>query len=138
MSEQECQQLHDRITVLSVGGGTAATRVQSDWVANLRWALNRVTTCGDTHTNRVDIARSIRGARGEVIINQIDGPGVEAAVRRAERICLMSGETIWGQMTLPPSLEGLTAARTPHAHPVIWSENTYHFDPDQRADKMQQ
>ena len=138
LSQAECEQLKRTIDSLAVGGGLTGIYIQSDWVGNLRWARNAITTAGDTRDYRLTIQRSIRNAVGEAEVNQIEGPGVEAAVRRAERFSLMSRESAWVDWRIPPSLEAMTLAPEVYARPVIWSDSTYDFDPDHRADMMQE
>ncbi|HXC24447.1 MAG TPA: metallopeptidase TldD-related protein [Gemmatimonadaceae bacterium] len=85
LSSDECHTIFQRIIALSVGGGDTFVTIEGNWRGNLRWALNRVTTAGDTIDHTVTITRVIRGAYGESSTNKLDDEGLTFALRTAER-----------------------------------------------------
>jgi len=128
LSKEECTALTARVTRFAVGGGETDLSVDSTWTGNVRWARNQVSTCGDVRNNRVDIARTIRGANNHVVVNVLDDANLEAAVRRAERLLIQVGENLESPYHTP-YIE-------PYATPTLWFDRTYHLDSAARAEAM--
>jgi predicted Zn-dependent protease len=126
LSQADCAALTARAVSLADGGGETTVLVNSQWVGNLRWARNQVSTSGNTLENEIVIARNIRGARAAVEINQIDDAGLTDAVRRAERLLRMRHDVL--ESDLPDTYV------EPYLHPVIWSDTTYALDAARRAE----
>ncbi len=138
MSQPECDAFAEEVRNLSVGGGSTWVGLESHWIGNLRWAKNIATTSGDVRTNNVTIGRLIRGSRSAMRINQVNGPAVEAAVRRAERVIELFEESADPGVEPPLSLEAMKPVAETHTRPNIWSETTYQLDADHRADVMRE
>ncbi len=85
LSRDACRDLFHRLTALSSGGGDTSVTIESVWRGHLRWALNRITTSGDTIDRSITVTRTIRGATGRASTNALDDPGLAFALRTAER-----------------------------------------------------
>lgn len=86
LSEKECVALANRAKGMAVGGGDMALSIETYWRGNIRFAKNELISGGDLRTTRVYLTRDIFGAKSRVVSNQIDDIGLEAAVRRSERM----------------------------------------------------
>lgn len=93
LSQPECEALAKRAASMAVGGGDTALLLQSNWYGNLRYARNQITTTGDVRNNDLYVIRDIQGASGTVDCSHIDDVGLEAAIRRAERLLRSNEET---------------------------------------------
>ena len=92
LSQEECQAIVRRIVSLSHGGGDTFVTIEGNWRGNLRWALNSITTSGDTIDHVVTIGRMIRGAYGEASTNKLDDGGLTFALKTAERLVQLDRE----------------------------------------------
>jgi len=80
LTREESRALFDRVVAMTGGKGDTKVAVSSVWRGNLRWALNEVTTSGDTFDHNIMIIRRIRGAESpSVVTNRLD----DASLRRA-------------------------------------------------------
>lgn len=136
LSQQDCRSLVARVRALARGGGETAVRVESRWSGNLRWARDRIITSGDVRDNDVGITRTVRDVSGTMVINQIDGLALEAAVRRAERVIGMRREPEDAGVRPPAEYPGFTLGAEPYAQPRLWSDATYRLDAEQRQHVM--
>lgn len=93
LSRPECEALAKRAASMAVGGGDTALLLQSNWHGNLRYARNQITTTGDVRNNDLYVIRDIQGAMGTVDCSHIDDVGLEAAIRRSERLLRSKDET---------------------------------------------
>lgn len=93
LSQAECVKLAARAAAMAMGGGDTSISLESTWSGNLRYARNQMTTTGDLRDNDVAVYREIRGAWAQVTCSAIDDAGLQAAVRRAERILQLREET---------------------------------------------
>lgn len=159
LSEDECAELAKRAGTLAVGGGDTGIQLESTWMGNIRYGRNHITTSGDVRNNSVSVLRNIRGAFALMACNQIATVGLQAAVRRAERVLKMRKETggrefqeMFVQPPQPGSLQSLEdieryeqeqARRSavallvqtvePYSRPKIFFDTTYGLDASQRA-----
>lgn len=104
LSRLECDALARRAASMAVGGGDVAVSIESTWSGNLRYARNELTTTGDIRENQVWAARDIFGASASVSATSIDDIGLQAAIRRAERILRLEkeqGERIFREHFMP-------------------------------------
>lgn len=124
LSHDECASLLERILRLTKGGGDTALGIESRWVGNLRWALNRATTSGDTTNHTVRILRSINGARGVAETNKLDDASLRLAIESAERVATFYPEN-------PDALPLPGAQR--YLEPQLWSEATASLDAQARS-----
>jgi predicted Zn-dependent protease len=161
LTADECQALLKRAVQLGTGGGETGLQIESSWAGNLRWARNQITTSGDARDNRVVVDRSVRGAHGVVVVNQIDDTGLEAAIRRAERMMMFKPETGGAQFeehfikasdkmtsldevvgfknaaALEASLASTVQTPEPYTRPHIFFDSTYNLDADKRANSLE-
>lgn len=93
LSQSECEALINRARSMTAGGGDIALWVESGWSGNLRYARNQISTSGDIRGDDVVVIRDIQGAIGYVTCSHIDDVGIEAAIRRAERLLRSLEET---------------------------------------------
>lgn len=86
LSESECNALAKRANNMAVGGGDMGVFISTSWLGNIRFAKNDIISGGDVRYNFVSITRDILGADSAVLCNRIDDVGLQAAVRRSERL----------------------------------------------------
>jgi predicted Zn-dependent protease len=129
LSEADTQALFERIVRLAKGGGDTTISVTSQWLGNLRWAQNRVTTGGDTRTHEVTIFRSIRGASGICATNKLDDSSLTLALETAERIAQYHYEN--------PDAWYPSGAQE-YLQPQLWSDDTSQIDARQRSSITEQ
>lgn len=135
LTVDECSELAQRAVGMTVGGGDTALLMESSWHGNIRYARNRVSTTGDTRENDVIVIRDIQGAIGEVHCSHVDDIGLEAAIRRCERIVLMGEETgdrrfrehfiPKGDLSPTDPFKSLIQTIEPYSKPDIFSDRTY-------------
>jgi len=157
MSEKECLALARRAANMAVGGGDTSTQLESTWTGNIRFARNAITTSGDVRDNDVMLKRDIHGAFALIQSNQIDDVGMEATIRRAERVLRMREEGAGSQFSehyvMPPkevktyddvlsyelrqaaaaAERSLTQTAEPYLKPKIFFDTTYGLDAAARA-----
>ena len=117
LSQADCEAVAARARGFAQGGGVTRLFVDSWWVGELRWALNRVSLASDRRNDELLLSRSIHGAGGLVTTNQIDDVSLEGAVRAAERIAHY-------QATNPEELPE-TPPRFDYLKTAIWSDATF-------------
>jgi len=158
LSDLECAALAKRAASFAAGGGDTSVHIESTWTGNLRFARNAITTSGDIRDNAVTVKRDIHGAFAVMGSNQIDDIGLEATIRRAERVLRMRDERGGAQFqehyVRPPqgslttseewrafeSLEAAEAATRsltqtfePYQKPKLFFDTTYELDANSRA-----
>ncbi len=128
LSQEACAALAKRVIRMTRGGGHTQVVLDSSWTGNVRWARNRITTCGDVRNDNLGIIREINGADPEtqVQLNMIDDAALEAAVRRAERILQFMPEDAGSVLEVEYTEQ--------HLNPAIWSEQTYQLEAEARAE----
>jgi predicted Zn-dependent protease len=161
LSQAECAALAKRAASFAMGGGDTGIRIESSWTGNLRYARNAITTSGDVRDNEVSVIRDINGASGFMRCNQIEDPGLRAAIRRAEHLLRMRRETggtefeehfiladdtsIRSQRDVEnfinesdrlAALKSLVQVSEVYAKPKIFFDGTYALDADRRADAV--
>ncbi len=125
LSREECMSVAERVKrIASMDGGTEV-RMESWWAGELRWARNRVSLAGDRRDIRLQVKRSIRGADGSAIINQLDDASLTAAVEAAERAARLR----------IPEPRDFEKPRPPfeYAKALIWSDGTYNETAPERG-----
>ncbi len=128
LSQEACAALAKRVIGMTKGGGHTQVVLDSSWTGNVRWARNRVSTCGDVRNDDLAIVREINGADPypNVHLNMIDDAALEAAVRRAERILQFMPEQAGSLLEVEYTEQ--------HLNPTIWSEPTYQLEAEARAE----
>lgn len=154
LSRPECDSLARRAAAMAVGGGDTAISIESTWNGNLRYARNELTTTGDIRDNDVVVARDIFGARGSVRGTSIDDVGLEAAVRRSERVLRLrreQGERLFREHFIPVgenedddsskefrnALEVLQQTVEEHSNPKIFWDSTYNLGASERVREVE-
>jgi predicted Zn-dependent protease len=153
----ECTALAKRVAELAVGGGDTGVRIETMWTGNLRYARNEVSTSGDVRDNLVTVRRDINGANGAVDCNQIDDVGLQAAVRRAERLVSIgtekggvpfeehflvtedaqrntTGPSRLSDADRQEALQSLMQTPEEYAKPKIFFDTTYNLDATRRSE----
>jgi len=158
MSNDECLALAKRAAGFAVGGGDTRVQIDSTWSGNIRYAHNQITTSGDVRDNGVQVYREINGAFALMLSNSIDDVGLQAAVRRAERVLRMreeGGGPQFSEHFLPPpeeqlktdedvkrfineedrraALRSLVQTEEPYDKPHLFFDTTYGLDAERRA-----
>ncbi len=128
LSREACAALAKRVIGMTTGGGHTQVVLNSSWTGNVRWARNRISTCGDVRNDDLGIIREINGADPEtqVQLNMIDDAALEAAVRRAERVLQFMPEQAGSLLEVEYTEQ--------HLNPTIWSEATYQLEAEARAE----
>lgn len=129
LSEAQCRVLAERIRAFANGGGETAVSIDSWWAGDLRWALNRVSLAGDRRESTVNVRRTLEGAVGVVITNQLDEESLAAAVRAAQQNARLR-PTVPPDPLDPPDPPPRYSA-PPHAE--IWSDATVELDASRRV-----
>ena len=124
MSLADCQGLFHRIVSLTHGGGDTFVTIDGNWRGNIRWALNSITTSGDTTDYVVTVGRMIRGAYGESSTNRLDANGIGFALKTAERLLQLDREH---PDTPPPP------SATTYLAPKLFFDSTMSLTPAQRS-----
>ena len=128
LSHDECVALANRAIHFAIGGGETSLHLNTSWTGNIRWARNEIASSGDVRDNQIGVRRSVRGAGAMVNTNQIDDTNIQAALRRAERLVIQSGESP-EESFYQPYIE-------PYPEPHLWSDATYGLSAEARADTM--
>lgn len=86
MTEEESKEFAQRANSKVAGGGDVYLHLTTLWRGYSRCARNTIVGSGDIRQNSISLGRDILGASAGVRMNQINDIGVEAAVRRTERL----------------------------------------------------
>jgi len=129
LSLADVEGLAARAAAFARGGGETSLGATSSWAGELRWALNRATLASDRRNHELRVARTIDGARGGVVTNQIDDVSIEGAVRAAER-------TLHYDRTNPERIPD-KPPRFDYPKTAIWSDATSGQPADERARGVQ-
>jgi predicted Zn-dependent protease len=122
--------LVDRIHQLGESGGRTFVGINSSWTGAIRFGRNRVSGAFDIRDTVLGVTRAVNGARGTASINRMDTATLDAAVRRAERLSSLQNQS--------PVVARAPTPDRPHATPEIWSDVTYQYAAQQRADAVRQ
>lgn len=160
LSESECLALAQRAASMVVGGGESILNLSSMWSGNLRYAKNEIITSGDIRDNWLALGREIQGAWTHAILNQIDDIGLEAAVRRVERMVVLKAETsdrrfrehyapvdttraipsyeseVQSDPRLSDGAAQLIQTQDPHSRPKIFFDKTYNLSAQDRVEQV--
>lgn len=128
LSREMCEALTKRILSFTSGGGETQVNCQSFWSGELRWGRNRVALASDRRDISISVERTLRNrVPGTITTNQVDGASLAAAVRVAEQGSL--GVRPDPDFVAPPPPSAFQVSR-----PAIWSDATYAFGADARAE----
>lgn len=163
LSEATCAALAKRIQRFAEGGGESRLSIDTTMVGNIRYSRNQIRSSGEVRNNIVDVTRNVRGAPGTARGNQIDDLNLLSLVRRAEQLCMYSGESgdirfqdhqpVAAQLRRTGGVEvlrenaQLAAGNTstmvlanvqePYDQPKLFFDSTYAFDAAHRADAIE-
>lgn len=127
LSERDCHAIADELRRAATGGGYTVVSILSDWTGNTRWARNQVISSGEVLNAAIAVGRSINGAGNRmVLLNDTDTEALVAAVRRAERLAKIAGETSQSDLVRSRPLEE-------GVKPSMFSKTTYDLDADHRS-----
>lgn len=126
LSLDECDNILSRANRFASGEGGVNLSIESEWMGNIRWARNEISTCGDVRNNEIFMGRVISGAGAGVRINQISDSALEAAVRRCERMVQLRVEE--------PEKTLVSPYMEPYELPDIWFDRTYTLLAEERAE----
>ena len=132
LSDADCHDIVQRLTRLARGGGEVQVALVSRWLANVRWARNRITTSGEDRDNLTQVGRRIHGAWGKVNANDLSDTGLTVAVQQAERLAQQWFEIPDADVMSVPGSRALPKPQ-PVADPHLFYDSTYHLDAPQRA-----
>jgi len=129
LSQEECKALFDKIVGFASGGGETLVSLESRWTGSAKWARNRMHVASDKHGVDISISRTINGAGTSVSTTRLDDEGLRQAVRDAELLLKVGGES--PENIKDPFIDEKIL------HPQLWSDATYGFSPDARTEMVQ-
>jgi predicted Zn-dependent protease len=126
LSRSECEEIAKRTLSFSTADATRVT-ITSGQRGNTRFAVNQISTAGDSYDATVTIQTSIGSRTGASTTNRLEDANLRAAVGRAEQLARLSPEDPEATPLLPPQQYGQSAA---------WSEATAALEPTERAEAV--
>jgi predicted Zn-dependent protease len=127
LSREECEAIAKKALSFAHADETRVL-VNSTNVSNTRFAVNQISTAGDSFDAVVTIVARFGKRSGSASTNQLDDDGVRAAVQMAERIAKLSPEDPEAMPELGPQS---------YQPGVNWSDATASLDPASRAAAVQ-
>lgn len=126
LSREECEAIAKRALSFATADETRVL-INSTSIANTRFAVNQISTGGDSFDSVVTVIAKFGKRSGSSSTNQLDDEGLRAAVQMAERVAKLSPED-------PEALPEL-GPQTYRAG-INWSDVTASQDPATRADAV--
>ena len=126
MSREECEAVAKRALSFATADETRVL-VNSTSLANTRFAVNQISTGGDSYDAVVTVISRFGKRSGSSSTNQFDDDGLRAAVQMAERLAKLSPEDPEAMPELGPQS---------YRPGVNWSDVTASQDPATRADAV--
>jgi predicted Zn-dependent protease len=123
LSREECEAITKRALSFA-GADETRVLVNSTSIANTRFAVNQISTGGDSFDSVVTVISKFGKRSGSSSTNRLDDDGIRAAVQMSERVAKLSPDD-------PESMPEL-AAQT-YQPGVNWSDTTASQDPATRA-----
>lgn len=124
LTEAEARELSGRILGM-IRADEARVNLSSGWEGNTRYAVNRITTAGDTTDASANILVRFGRRSASVSTNRFDDDSLVAAVRRAEQLARLAPEDPEAMPELPPASFPVGGAS--------WSDATAALDAERRA-----
>jgi predicted Zn-dependent protease len=125
LSQAESEGIAHRVMNAVQGGGDTRITIISWWTGELRWARNRVSLASDRRDITVAVGRTIHGADGISMTNQLDDESIAATVRAAERAARFGLPTPDDLRVPTPQFEFPTT--------TIWSDASFKQSAQARA-----
>jgi predicted Zn-dependent protease len=126
LSREECEAIAKR-ALSFVTADEARVLVSSTNVANSRFAVNQISTGGDSFDSVVTVIARFGKRSGSSSTNQLDDDGLRAAVQMAERIAKLSPDDPEAMPELGPQT---------YQPGVNWSDATASLDAPARAEAV--
>ena len=128
LSRSECEDIARRVMSSATAEETRVT-ISSGQQGNTRFAVNQISTAGDSYNASVSVQSSYGKRTGGSSTNRLDDGSLRAAVRTAERLARLSPEDPETLPLLGPQQYGQSEG---------WSEATASLEPTERATAVQQ
>ncbi len=126
LSREECQAIAKRALSFATAEETRVL-VNSTSLANTRFAVNQISTGGDSFDSVVTVISKFGKRSGSASSNQFDDAGLKAVVTMSERVAKLSPEDPEAMPELGPQS---------YQPGVNWSDATASMDPESRADAV--
>jgi predicted Zn-dependent protease len=126
LSREECEAIAKRVLSFSTAEETRVV-VNSTSLANTRFAVNQISTGGDSFDSVVTVIAKFGKRSGSSSTNTLDDDGLRAAVNMAERIAKLSPDDPEAMPELGPQS---------YRAGVNWSDTTASQDPATRAEAV--
>ncbi len=126
LSREECEAITRRALSFATTDETRVL-VNSTSLANTRFAVNQISTGGDSFDAVVTVISKVGKRSGSSSTNRLDDDGLRAAVQMAERLARLSPEDPESMPELGPQT---------YQPGVNWSDVTASQDPATRADAV--
>jgi predicted Zn-dependent protease len=123
LSREECNAIAKRTLTFATADETRVL-ITSTSLANTRFAVNQISTGGDSFDSVVTVISKFGKRSGSSSTNQLDDDGLRAAVQMAERVAKLSPEDPEALPELDPQT---------YRDGVNWSDVTASQDPATRA-----
>jgi predicted Zn-dependent protease len=123
LSREECEAIAKKALSFAHANETRVL-VNSTNIGNTRFAVNQISTGGDSYDASVTVISRFGKRSGSASTNQLDDDGLRAAVQMAERIAKLSPEDPEAMPELGPQT---------YEPGVNWSDATASLDPASRA-----
>jgi predicted Zn-dependent protease len=126
LSREECEAIAKRALSFASADETRVL-ITSTSIANTRFAVNQISTGGDSFDSVVTVIARFGKRSGSSSTNQFDDEGLRAAVQMAERLAKLSPEDPEAMPELGPQT---------YKPGIDWSDVTASQDPATRADAV--
>jgi predicted Zn-dependent protease len=123
LSREECEAIAKRALSFATADETRVL-VNSTNINNTRFAVNQISTGGDSFDSVVTVISKFGKRSGSASTNQIDDAGLKAAVTMSERVAQLSPED-------PEAMPELS--QQTYKAGINWSDATASMDPESRA-----
>jgi predicted Zn-dependent protease len=123
LSRSECEDIARRALAAATAEATRVT-ISSGQQGNTRFAVNQISTAGDSYNALVTVQSSIGKRTGGATTNRLDDGALQRAVRTAEELARLSPEDPEAMPVLGPQQYTESSA---------WSEATASLEPTERA-----
>jgi predicted Zn-dependent protease len=123
LSREECEVIAKRALSFATADETRVL-VNSTNINNTRFAVNQISTGGDSFDSVVNVISKFGKRSGSASTNQLDDAGLKAAVTMSERVAKLSPED-------PEAMPELS--QQTYKPGINWSDATASMDPESRA-----
>ena len=128
LSNDEAQALTKKVLSYVTAANAARVSVGSGNLANSRFAVNQISTAGDSYTTQVTVRATVGKRSATASGNRLDDESLKALVKKAEALARLSPE----DPEALPELGPQTYRESPG-----WSDATAALDPQGRATAIQ-